>query len=73
VELGERSPRLHAQLLDHHETIELDERTATEYATKYDYRPSPDSPDEAWFSVRPRVVFARDRDYPRTATRFSFD
>ena len=55
------------------ETVTLDEHLADLYAAKYDFRPSPDSLDEAWFRVRPRVVFAWDRDYPRTATRFSFD
>jgi hypothetical protein len=56
----------------------LAERIADGYATKYltsdGYRPSP----EGWsggclFVVRPRYLLAWDRrDFPRTATRFTF-
>jgi len=55
------------------ERIALDDRLADLYEAKYEYRPSPNSPDEAWYRLKPRLAYAWDRDYPRTATRFVFD
>jgi len=53
--------------------IELDTRIVDLYAAKYDYRPQPSSAVEAWYRLRPKVAYAWDRNYPRTATPFSFD
>lgn len=55
------------------EEIALEEQIADMYAAKYDYRPEPGSADEGWYRLRPRVAYAWDKDYPRTATRFAFD
>ena len=55
------------------EQIALDERIAGAYAAKYDYRPEQGSPDEGWYRLRPRIAYAWDEHYPRTATRFAFD
>jgi hypothetical protein len=54
------------------EMVRVDEEIADVYAAKYDYRPAPENPNEAWYRLRPRVAYAWDRDYPRTATRFVF-
>ncbi len=53
--------------------IAIDERLADRYAAKYEYRPEPRSADENWYRLRPRVAYAWDGAYPRTATRFVFD
>jgi len=55
------------------ERIALDDPLAALYEAKYEYRPSHNSADEAWYRLEPRLVYAWDRDYPRTATRFVFD
>ena len=56
------------------ERVPLTEAAAEAYGAKYDFRPDPESPDGNWYAVRPRVAYAwLERDYPRTATRFSFD
>lgn len=55
------------------ERIALHDRLAALYEAKYEYRPSPNSADEAWYRLEPRLAYAWDRDYPRTATRFVFD
>lgn len=56
------------------EAVSLDERIAGAYETKYGYRPEiPAGGGEAWYRLRPRVAFAwLERDYVRSATRFSF-
>ena len=53
--------------------IPLEADVADLYAAKYEYRPRPDSPDERWYRLRPRTAYAWDRNYPRSATRFTFD
>jgi hypothetical protein len=57
------------------EEIAVDERVADAYEAKYDYRPETSGAQgEAWYRLRPRVAHAwRERDFPRTATRFRFD
>lgn len=55
------------------EEIRLDRRIADLYAAKYDYRPEPGSPDEAWYRLRPRTAYAWADDFPRSVTRFVFD
>ena len=55
------------------ERVELDEPLAHAYEEKYDFRPEPGSPEGLWYRVHPRLAYAWvERDYPRTATRFSF-
>jgi hypothetical protein len=52
------------------ETIALDDRMADLYEAKYDYRPGGEGD---WYALRPRIGYAwREREYPRTVTRFSF-
>jgi PPOX class probable F420-dependent enzyme len=52
------------------EVIGLDEGMADAYEEKYEYRPGGEGD---WFALRPRVAYAwLERDYPRSATRFSF-
>jgi hypothetical protein len=57
------------------EGIPVDERLADAYEAKYDYRPQPPGGDgEAWYRLRPHVAYAwSERDFPRTATRFTFE
>lgn len=56
------------------EEIALDEPMADAYEAKYDYRPGPDSPEGIWYGLRPRVAYVwTDPDFPKTATRFTFD
>jgi PPOX class probable F420-dependent enzyme len=53
------------------ETIALEAHMADAYEAKYDYRPGGEGD---WYALRPRVALAwLESDYPRTATRFSFD
>lgn len=53
------------------EEVELDDAMADAYEEKYSYRPSG---GRLWCRVRPRVAHAwLETEYPRTATRFSFD
>jgi general stress protein 26 len=55
------------------EAVEVDDRVADAFETKYDWRPKGDD-DSAWYRVRPRIAYAwTEKDYPRTATRFAFD
>jgi PPOX class probable F420-dependent enzyme len=55
------------------EEIAFDEGMADAYEAKYDYRPGPDSPEGLWYRLRPSVAYAwTERDFPKTATRFSF-
>ncbi len=50
-------------------TVATDE-VIDEYERKYDFRASA---GEGWYRVIPRRVFAwREKDYPRSATRFDF-
>ncbi|MGH2996297.1 MAG: pyridoxamine 5'-phosphate oxidase family protein [Gaiellaceae bacterium] len=50
----------------------IDERVADAYESKYDWRPEP--ADSGWYRLRPSVAYAwLERDYPRTATRFTFE
>jgi PPOX class probable F420-dependent enzyme len=52
------------------EVTGLDDRMADAYEAKYDYRPGGEGD---WFALRPRVAYAwLERDYPRSATRFTF-
>ena len=57
------------------EPYELEDSIADAYEAKYDYRPeTPGAQGEAWYRLRPRIAHAwRERDFPRTATRFTFD
>jgi nitroimidazol reductase NimA-like FMN-containing flavoprotein (pyridoxamine 5'-phosphate oxidase superfamily) len=56
------------------EEVALDDRIADAYEAKYDYRPKPGGEGEVWYRLRPQVAYAwLERDYVRTATRFSFD
>ncbi len=55
------------------EEIAFDAGMADAYEAKYDYPPSPASPEDLWYRLRPRVVYAwTERDFPKTATRFTF-
>ena len=56
------------------EAIPLDKRVADAYQEKYRYRPNGEGTEsEGWFRLRPRIAYAwLERDYPKTATRFSF-
>jgi hypothetical protein len=55
------------------ERILLEDALVDAYDEKYGFRPEPGSPDGLWYRVLPRVAYAwLERDYPRTATRFSF-
>jgi hypothetical protein len=54
------------------ERVELDERIAEAFQQKYDWRPELPG-GEGWFRVSPSIAYAwLERDYPNTATRFSF-
>jgi PPOX class probable F420-dependent enzyme len=56
------------------ERTPLGDRLADAYEEKYQYRPEPGSPEGLWYRLAPRVAYAWvERDYPKTATRFSFD
>ena len=57
------------------EAIALDERLADAFQPKYDWRPElPQGASARWYRLRPASALAwLERDYPRTATRFSFD
>jgi hypothetical protein len=48
-------------------------RIADAYGAKYEgFRPDYPGPEEAWYALRTRKVFAwHEREYPRSATRFS--
>jgi hypothetical protein len=49
----------------------IDDRIADIYKDKYDFRPKP---GEGWFWLRPASALAWvERDYPKTATRFTFE
>jgi pyridoxine/pyridoxamine 5'-phosphate oxidase len=55
------------------EAVDVDDRIADAFETKYDWRPKGDG-DSAWYRVRARVAYAwLEKEYPRTATRFVFD
>jgi hypothetical protein len=56
------------------ERIELDARISDAFPPKYDWRPDPTGDGGGrWYRLRPRLAYAwLERDYPRTATRFSF-
>jgi hypothetical protein len=54
------------------EEIALDERLADLHEAKYGYRPERGNANEGWYRLRARAVYAWDRTYPRTATRFTF-
>jgi PPOX class probable F420-dependent enzyme len=50
-----------------------DDRLADEYEAKYGFRPDLGKRREGWYRVSPAVVYAwLERDYPKTATRFTF-
>jgi PPOX class probable F420-dependent enzyme len=54
------------------ERVALDDAVADVYGAKYDYRPDP-AEEGLWFRLQPRIAYAwLERDYPRTATRFTF-
>jgi hypothetical protein len=75
-----RDPRVVAHLESGDEVVILegsiergpiDDRIADVYKAKYDFRPEP---GEGWFWLRPSVALAwLENDYPKTATRFTFD
>lgn len=49
----------------------IDDGIADIYKEKYDFRPEP---GEGWFWLRPSSALAwTESEYPKTATRFSFD
>jgi hypothetical protein len=49
------------------------ERLVEPYAAKYDHRMDPGDEETAWFVLRPRVAHTwRERDFPRSATRWVF-
>jgi Pyridoxamine 5'-phosphate oxidase len=49
----------------------IDDGVADIYKDKYDFRPEP---GEGWFWLRPVSALAWvERDYPKTATRFTFE
>jgi hypothetical protein len=49
------------------------ERLVEPYAAKYDHRMDPGDEEAAWFVLRPRVAHTwRERDFPRSATRWVF-
>jgi hypothetical protein len=49
----------------------IDDRIADVYKDKYDFRPEP---GEGWFWLRPSSALVWiESDYPKTATRFTFD
>jgi pyridoxine/pyridoxamine 5'-phosphate oxidase len=55
------------------EEIELTPELADAYSAKYDLRPEPDEAN-VWLALRPRVAQTwRERDFARTAARWSFD
>jgi PPOX class probable F420-dependent enzyme len=54
------------------EQIALNRELAELYEAKYDFPVGPESPDERWYRLQPRVAYAWDRSFPRTVTRFSF-
>jgi PPOX class probable F420-dependent enzyme len=55
------------------EETPLDGSIADAYEAKYDFRPSTGSPEGLWYRLRPRVAYAfREEDFPRSATRFTF-
>lgn len=56
------------------EPTSVDERVADAYEAKYAWRPeTSDGETGGWYRLRPRVAYAwLERDYPRTATRFTF-
>jgi nitroimidazol reductase NimA-like FMN-containing flavoprotein (pyridoxamine 5'-phosphate oxidase superfamily) len=56
------------------EETEIDERVADAYEAKYDWRPDHTGEDSGWYRLRPTVAYAwLEREYPRTATRFTFE
>lgn len=54
---------------------DLWQRIADQYAVKYDgFRPDPPSPQGPFIALRPRIAFGwQERDFVRSATRWSFD
>jgi pyridoxine/pyridoxamine 5'-phosphate oxidase len=49
----------------------IDDRIADVYKSKYDFRPEP---SDGWFWLRPSSALAwLESDYPKTATRFTFE
>jgi hypothetical protein len=55
------------------EEIDLTPELADAYSGKYDLRPEPD-PDNVWLALRPRSAQTwLERDFARTATRWTFD
>lgn len=55
------------------EPASLDDHIADAYETKYAFRPDPAVRTEGWFRLRPSLAYAwLERDYPKTATRFTF-
>ena len=49
----------------------IDDRIADVYKDKYEFRPEP---SEGWFWLRPSSALAwTESEYPKTATRFSFE
>ncbi len=55
------------------EGTSLDDALADAYEAKYAHRPGSE-PGGVWLRLRPRFAYAwLESDYPRTATRFSFD
>jgi len=56
------------------EPAELNDAVADAYRKKYAWRPDPGEGSEGWFRLRPSLAYAwLERDYPNTATRFTFD
>lgn len=54
------------------EHVAIDDRIADAYKAKYDWRPDP-ADDGLWLRLAPRIAYAwLERDYPRTATRFTW-
>jgi len=56
------------------ERVVLDDVIADAYGAKYDYRPDVADAEGLWYTLRPRIAYAwLERDYPKTATRFTFE
>ena len=81
----DRDPRVVAHLESGDEVVILegevetvgppDDALAATFERKYDWRPgTEEDADTRWYRLRPRSALAwRERDYPRTATRFDFE
>jgi hypothetical protein len=56
------------------EPAELNAGIADAYKEKYGWGPDPSGGSDGWFRLRPSLAYAwLEREYPKTATRFTFD